>query len=37
VIGAGGARESGVEPWETLLGRASTRFECVETGPTILR
>ncbi|MBL0142073.1 MAG: AMP-binding protein [Betaproteobacteria bacterium] len=33
VIGVAGARESAVHPWETLLGRASRRFECVETGP----
>jgi acetyl-CoA synthetase len=32
VIGVGGARESRVEAWETLLGRASTRFDCVDTG-----
>ena len=31
VIGAGGARETGVEPWETLLAKASARFDCVDT------
>ncbi|MGH8676647.1 MAG: AMP-binding protein [Burkholderiales bacterium] len=31
VIGAGGARESGVHSWETLLARASARFSCADT------
>jgi len=31
VIGAGGAREAGVAPWEALLERASSRFACLET------
>jgi acetyl-CoA synthetase len=31
IIGVGGARESGVEPWESLLARASSRFSCVAT------
>jgi acetyl-CoA synthetase len=31
VIGAGGARESGVLPWEALLAKASRRFECLDT------
>ena len=31
VVGVGGAREAGVEPWERLLERAATRFECVDT------
>ncbi|HEX4944871.1 MAG TPA: AMP-binding protein [Usitatibacteraceae bacterium] len=33
VIGVAGARESGVHAWESLLERASRRFDCVETGP----
>ncbi len=32
VIGAGGAREAGVHEWEPLLGNASPRFECTDTG-----
>jgi acetyl-CoA synthetase len=32
VIGTGGARESGVEAWETLLAKASSRFACVDSG-----
>ena len=32
VIGAGGARESGVHDWEALLGRASRHFACADTG-----
>ena len=31
VIGAGGARESGVEPWEELLARASPQYACADT------
>jgi acetyl-CoA synthetase len=31
VIGVGGARESGVQPWERLLEKASTRFASLET------
>ena len=31
VVGAGGAREAGVHPWETLLGKASRNFACVDT------
>ena len=31
IIGAGGAREAGVQPWETLLGKASRNFACVDT------
>ena len=31
VIGAGGARESGVLPWEALLAKASRHFECLDT------
>jgi acetyl-CoA synthetase len=31
VIGVGGAREAGVEPWERLLEKASSRFNCVDT------
>jgi acetyl-CoA synthetase len=33
VIGVGGARESGVHAWASLLERASRRFDCVDTGP----
>jgi len=33
VIGVAGARESAVHGWESLLGRASRRFEAVATGP----
>jgi acetyl-CoA synthetase len=32
VIGVGGAMESGVLHWEDLLARASTTFECLDTG-----
>jgi acetyl-CoA synthetase len=32
VIGAGGAREAKVEPWERLLAQASSRFDCADTG-----
>jgi acetyl-CoA synthetase len=31
VIGVGGARESGVHAWETLLAKASPEFRCVDT------
>jgi acetyl-CoA synthetase len=31
VIGVGGAREAGVHAWETLLGKASAEFRCVDT------
>ena len=31
VIGAGGARESGVHPWEALLEKASAAFACADT------
>jgi acetyl-CoA synthetase len=31
VIGVGGARESGVHGWDGLLGKASSRFNLVET------
>ena len=31
VIGAGGARESGVHDWEALLAKASRNFECLDT------
>src|SRR3982751_6253810 len=31
VIGVAGAREAGVQPWERLLEKASTRFAAVET------
>ncbi len=31
VIGVGGARESGVHPWEALLERAARNFVCVDT------
>ena len=31
VIGVAGARETGVHAWEDLLGRASSRHECVDT------
>jgi len=31
VIGVGGARETGVQPWEALLARASRRFAGVDT------
>jgi len=31
VIGVGGARESGVQPWEALLARAGRDFACVDT------
>src|SRR5438067_325907 len=31
VIGVGGARETGVHAWETLISRASRNFRCVET------
>jgi acetyl-CoA synthetase len=31
VIGVGGAREAGVHDWDTLLARASRRFQCVDT------
>ncbi|HET7198961.1 MAG TPA: AMP-binding protein [Burkholderiales bacterium] len=33
VIGVGGARESGVLAYESLLEKSSARFACVETGP----
>src|SRR6267142_1373783 len=33
VIGVGGARETGVQAWETLLERASSSFSQVKTGP----
>jgi acetyl-CoA synthetase len=33
VIGVGGARESGVEPWNDLLAKASSNFTCVGTLP----
>lgn len=32
VVGVAGARESGVHAWEALLGRASRRFDGVDTG-----
>ena len=32
VIGVGGARESRVQAWETLLARASARFPGIDTG-----
>ncbi|TAK42215.1 MAG: AMP-binding protein, partial [Betaproteobacteria bacterium] len=32
VIGAGGARETGVHDWEALLGKASRHFACADTG-----
>lgn len=32
VIGAGGARESGLHVWETLLANASSEFSCADTG-----
>ena len=31
VIGVGGAIERGVFPWEDLLAKASSRFDCVDT------
>jgi len=31
VIGVGGARESGVQPWEALLAGASRNYTCVDT------
>lgn len=31
VIGVAGARESRVHEWETLIDRASSRFDCVDT------
>ncbi len=31
VIGVGGARERGVQPWEALLANAGRRFVCVDT------
>ncbi len=31
VVAVGGARESGVHPWESLLEKASSRFSLVET------
>ena len=31
VIGTAGAREAGVEDWDNLLARASTRFDAVDT------
>src|SRR5262245_35836047 len=31
VIGVGGARESSVLDWETLLGKAAIKFDCLET------
>lgn len=31
VIGVAGARETDVHGWETLIDRASSRFECVDT------
>ncbi|MGE0875017.1 MAG: acyl-CoA synthetase [Burkholderiales bacterium] len=31
VIGAGGARESGVHDWDALLARASSDYACVDT------
>jgi acetyl-CoA synthetase len=31
VIGVGGARERGVQPWEDLLARASRSFACTDT------
>ncbi len=31
VIGAGGARESGVHDWDALLAKASRNFECLDT------
>jgi acetyl-CoA synthetase len=33
VIGAAGARETGVQAWERLLGHASNRFALADTGP----
>jgi acetyl-CoA synthetase len=33
LIGVAGARESGVQPWEGLLARASGEFAAAETGP----
>jgi acetyl-CoA synthetase len=32
VIGVAGAKESGVHAWEALLGKASSRFNALETG-----
>jgi len=31
IVGVGGARETGVRPWEDLLAQASRRFVCADT------